>query len=298
MAINSALIGEVVAQNALEAFSDYLTPLSAFATDFGGEIGMKGQIVNVPVYNGYTAGTFAGNYTTNASNDVGAVTVTINRHRYKTVSLTDLESANNGAGATNAERFGRQLGYSLALAVFQDVLSVVTAANFGTATAFTGTSTGFDSDDVVDIKTVCDGADMPKEARSLILQDAYFNALLKDSAVKNAQNYGGVEGIRAGMIPNLAGFGVWQSNAIPTNSENLVGVACYPSAIAIAMRYLAPQDGHTYSQATSLQDPKTGAVLGLRNWYDNDTGTKYMALEANFGYSLGQAAALKRILSA
>ena len=138
MAINAALVGEVVAQSALEAFSNYLTPLNAFSTDFGGEIGTRGQVVNVPIFNGYTAGTFAGNYTTGASNDVGAAEVTINRHRYKTISLTDLEVANNGSGATNTERFGRQLGYALATAVFEDVLSVVTAANFGTATAFTG----------------------------------------------------------------------------------------------------------------------------------------------------------------
>lgn len=299
MAIDSALVGEIVSQNAFIAFRDALTPLAgAFATDFGGEIGNNRQVVDVPVFNGYTAGTYAGDYTTNASNNVGAVTVTVNKHQYKTISLTDLEVSNNGSGATNLINFGRKLGDALSLAVYQDVLSVVTAANYGTATAFTGTSTGFDSDDVVDIKTVCDAADMPRAGRSLILADAYYNALLKDTSVKNAQNYGSTEGIQAGMIPNLAGFGVWQTNAIPSNSENLVGFACVDSAIAVAMRYLRPQTGHQYIMAEPLTDAETGITLGVREWYDEAKGTKYLTIEANYGYAVGQAAGLKRILSA
>ena len=299
MAINAALVGEVVSQNAFSAFKDVLTPVSnAFATDFGGEVADKKQVANVPVYNGYSAGTFAGSYLTNASNDVGVVTVTVNKHLYKTVSLTDLENSNNGAGATSMQSFGMKLGEALALGVYQDVLSVVTAANYGTATAFTGTSTGFDSDDVVDIKTVCDAADMPKSGRSLILSDAYYNALLKDSAVKNAQNYGSTTGIQAGVIPNISGFQAWQTNAIPDNSENLVGFSCVDSAIAVAMRYLRPQDGNTYLMAEPLTDSETGITLGVREWYDNNTGIKYLTVECNYGYSVGQAAGLKRIISA
>ena len=299
MAINSALVGEIVSQNAFFAFRDALTPVAgAFASDFGGEIGRRGQVVDVPVFNGYSAGTYAGNYVTNASNDVGVVTVTVNKHQYKTVSLTDLEVTNNGESATRLESFGRKLGDALALAVYQDILSVVTAANYGTATGFTGTSTGFDSDDVVDIKTVCDAADMPRSGRNLILSDAYYNALLKDTSVKNAQNYGTTEGIQAGVIPNLAGFQVWQTNAIPSNSENLVGLACVDTAIACAMRYLVPQNGHKYSMAESLTDSETGITLGMREWYDEGLGTKYLAVECNYGYSVAQAAGLKRVTSA
>lgn len=298
MAINSALVREVVSNAALSSFADYLTPMSSFAIDFGGEIGQKGQVVNIPVYNSYSAGDFAGDYTTNASNDVGAVTVTVNKHKYKTISLTDLENANNGDGSTRWEAFGRKLGEALAVGVFQDVLSLVTVANFGTA-AITSSAANFDTDDVIDLKTLCDADKMPMSGRGLILADAHFNALLKDAGVKNAANYGSTDGIQQGMIPNLAGFRTFQSGAIPANSENLVGFGCTESAIAIAMRYLVPQrDGAGYDATAQLQDPVTGAVLGMREWVDPDTGTAYMTLEANYGYSVGQADALTRIVSA
>lgn len=297
MAINSALVREVVSNAALSSFADYLLPMSTFAIDFGGEIGAKGQTVNVPVYNSYTAGDFAGDYTTNASNDVGAVTVTVNKHKYKTISLTDLENANNGAGSTRWEMFGQKLGEALALSVFQDVLSLVTAANFGTA-AITSASSAFDTDDVVDLKALCDADKMPKSGRGLVLADGHFNALLKDSGVKNAANYGSTDGIQQGMIPNLVGYKTWQSGAIPANSENLVGFGATESAIAMAMRYLVPQrGGDGYDAVAQLQDPVTGAVLGMREWVDPATGTAYMTLEANYGYSVGQEDALTRIVS-
>ena len=61
MAINSALVGEIVSQNAFFAFRDALTPVAgAFATDFGGEVANNRQVVDVPVFNGYSAGTYAG----------------------------------------------------------------------------------------------------------------------------------------------------------------------------------------------------------------------------------------------
>jgi hypothetical protein len=53
------------------------------------------------------------------------------------------------------------------------------------------------------------------------------------------------------------------------------------------MRYLAPQDGNTYSQATQVADSKTGMVIGLRDHYDNNTGTRYVNLECLYGYTVG-----------
>ncbi len=62
-------------------------------------------------------------------------------------------------------------------------------------------------------------------------------------------------------------------------------VAC-PSAIAIAMRYLQPQPGNTY-EARSVADPETGLTVGLRDWYDLASGTRYRVLEALYGFTIG-----------
>ena len=46
-------------------------------------------------------------------------------------------------------------------------------------------------------------------------------------------------------------------------------------------------DGNTYLRAEPLTDPDTGLTIGLRDHYDNNTGTRYVNLECNYGYSKG-----------
>lgn len=292
--IPAAAIDDLVSNAVLYAFNDMLTPLSAFATDYAPDAGAKGQTVNIPVYPVGSAGAFGGDYTSNADSTLTAVTVTVNQHQFDTAHFTDTEMLNSSAA--NYEAYGRQLGAELATTVFQDVLSVVTNANYGGA-AFTGAASTFDSDDVVDIKDADDTDKMPV-GRSLVLSSSYYNALLKDSSIKNATNYGTDSGVQAGLIPNLYGYQVFESTAIPANSENLVGFSASPTAIAIATRYLEPQDGHNYADARPLIHEGTGVTLGVRRWHEPESGKMYITYEANYGFSVGQAAALNRMVSA
>lgn len=292
MAIDSSLTVEAWSQGALQGFVDFITPLNAFSIDYGGDIERVGQVVNVPVYDALTAGTFAGDYTTNADNSVSAVNVTVDQHVYETVKMTDLEAANTTA---KLEEMGYMAGISVAVDMFQNILSLVTNANFG-AEGFAGLPANFDSDDVVDLKVIMSTDKVPLVGRTLVLDESYYGNLLKDSAIKGANTYGSPEGIQAGIIPSLFGFKVMECTAIPANGESLAGFAAYKSAFAIAQRYLRPQEGHKYSDARPLVDPSTGATLGLRKWYDESKGTCYMTIEANFGRAVGQDSALLRIV--
>ncbi len=292
--IPTALFDDIISQNALLAFNDTLLPLSVFSTDFGGELQRGSDTVNVPVYAVDSGSNSFTDYISNAEKTLTNVSVAVNKHETKTAHFTDVEVA--GTSAASAERLGAQMGAGMAKAVMQDILSVVTNANYSTA-AFVGAASAWDSDDVIDVKDACDTADMPSQ-RGLVLADAYYNALLKDSAIKNAQNYGADSGVRAGYIPALEGFEVFQTGSVPANSENLVGFAANSNAIAIAMRYLEPQQPEQYAAAERLEDGDTGIVLGWRDHYDANTGKRYLNLECNYGYSVGIAGGLKRITSA
>lgn len=297
MAINTALKQEIVSNATLNAFRDMLTPWNVFARDYGGELPQDGgNKVSVPLFNSLTAGTFAGDYTTSASNDVGAVEVTVDQHVYKTVKMTDLEKANN---KVQLEDMGTQLGIALGLSFSNNILALITLANYGTAVV-TSAAANFDSDDVVDIKTACTAANMPVAPRSLVLSSSYYDALLKDASVKNADKYGSIDAIQAGVIRGLGGFSsVYENTAVPDNSENLVGFACHPTGMALAMRYLQPGDGgRTYLNTGMLQDPESGVVIGMREFYLPETGTHYLTYEANFGRATAQTDGIKRITSA
>ena len=64
------------------------------------------------------------------------------------------------------------------------------------------------------------------------------------------------------------------------------------------MRYLAPQDGHKYNRAEPLSDSESGITIGLRDWYDENTGQRKRVWECVYGYEVGIAAGIKRLVSA
>jgi hypothetical protein len=288
---------DILSKSVLDGFVAEVIALTAFTTSFSADAVKKGEKVSVPRVGTQDAAatkTSHGAYTLQDS-DSDAVEIAIGQPVYVSSALDDSEVANSSA--LNLDLYGKSKGAKLAQKVFADIVGTVTAANFGAA-ALTSTAGNFDADDVVDLQVVADTANMPKEFRSLVLASSYIGALLKDNAIQNASAFGSAAPVRDGSIGRLSGFDVFGSNLIPGNSENLVGFVAHPSALAIAMRYLKPQEGNTYSAAYPVTDSKTGITIGVREGYDNLTGRKYRIWEAAYGYSVGIAAGLKRIVSA
>jgi hypothetical protein len=288
---------DILSKAVLDGFVAAITPLTAFSTSFSNEAVKKGDKVSVPRVGAQDAAATKSNgaaYTIQDS-DSDAVEISLGQPVYVSSGLDDVEIASSSA--LSLELFGKAKGAVLAKKIFQDIFSLVTSANYGAA-VFTGLSSTFDSDDVIDIRTAVSAADMPLENRSLILDDAYVGALLKDAAIKSSDRFGSTTPIRDGSVGRIAGFDVFESTIIPSNSQNLVGIAAHPSGLAIAMRYLQPQAGNTYSAAYPVTDSKTGITIGVREGYDNLTGTKYKIWEAVYGYQVGIAAGIKRLISA
>jgi hypothetical protein len=48
----------------------------------------------------------------------------------------------------------------------------------------------------------------------------------------------------------------------------------------------------------SVTDPETGLTVEYRSWADADTDSTKDVIEVNYGYARGDAAAIKRIVSA
>lgn len=288
---------DIISMGVLEAFCAGATPLSAFSTNFSDDAANKGDKVSVLRT---TAADAAASKTTHADYtiqdaDSDAVEVSLGQPDYVSFGLDDVEIASSSA--LNMEVYGKQKGFQLVKKVLQGVLGAVTNANYG-AGAFTGAAGTFDKDDVDDVALVCDQADMPEDMRALILSPTYYHALLQDAGISASDAFGGSEAIRQGRIPNLFGFNLFKSNLIPDNSENLVGMAAHPAGLAVAMRYLQPQEGNKYNRAERLSDPDSGITIGLRDWYDEDSGVRKRVFECVYGKVTGIAAGIKRLVSA
>lgn len=293
----TGLNNDILANAVLEGFLNDVAPLRAFSTSFSGDAAKRGAkvtVLRIGAQGTVRDKALGGDYTIDGS-AADMVEVALDNHKYVSAGLEDIEAANSSLA--DLEKFGKAKGRALAAEVVAEVLSKVTAANFGAA-VFTGVASGFDSDDVIDIRTACNAAKMPKGNRSLILGEDYVGSLLKDSAVKNSAAFGSSEAIKEGIVGRLSGFDVVEATELPDNAENLVGIAAHPAGMAVAMRYLAPQEGHTYHMVQAITDEATGITIGLRVGYDQKKGQLTYVWEAVFGYELGIAAGIKRLISA
>lgn len=297
--IPAELKRQAILQEIMRAFANRLIALRAFSTVHV-NVPLEGtDKVNVPFYPLETAastvwnganGYVMGNSTTEQRE------VTINQRRYQPLRWASDEW--NRQPYLNILQLSQMKAEKLATDVWNNILSVVTLANFGVH-AHAGAASGFDSDDVVDIKLVCDNAQWPEIGRSLILKSEYDAALLKDDAIKDSAAFGGAEAIRQGRIPTLFGFNYYPNPNIPANAENLVGMAVFPSSILVATAPILPTQ-EVRAQLSSYEvvvDPQIGIAFEYRRWGNADMDQSRAVIECNYGFARGNQAALKRILS-
>lgn len=291
--IDAGLKREKILDAFVMAFAAALLPLNAFTTDMSAEGLDEGDEVSIRyIPMAAAAQAFQGTYTIQDS-DWQKKKVTLDGHNFVSMGLSDKDVMKTPFA--NLEQQAQLKAFQLAKSVIVDVLGLVTAGNFGAA-AFTGAANTFDLDDIADIAGACDDADWPEVGRSLVLSRAYHTAVIKDNVFQDASAAGTTDPLRLGKLPQIHGFQPYKTTVLPANGENLVGFANYPTAIGVGMRYLRPQEGHTYFDARPLVGPG-GVVVGFRDWYDPDTGTRKQVFEAIWGKAVIDAAALKRMIS-
>lgn len=275
-----------LANTALESFVKELLPLNLFSTNFSPETypaRHKGQGILVPLVGTLTATTFGGTYaiTTFAKS---VITVTINRHKLVPIGETDLDAANNSDSALETMAF--QAGRALAQAVLEDVLTLVTTANFsaiGTAVS----STALDVPGLRSGKLALDQANCPRQPRVTLMDSVGMDALLAVTNFVQAYMFADNNVLREGRVMRALGADLYALNGSFVSAASINCFFAHPSAIAIAMRYLTPQRPENYDFAEQFSDPNTGITMGMRDYYDPLTGTRYLAIEANYGYSAG-----------
>ncbi len=228
------------------------------------------------------ATTFGGTYaiTTFAKS---VVTVTINRHKIVPIGQTDLDAINNSD--SSLESFGFQQGAALAQAVMEDVLTLVTTANF--TSVGTTTAANLDLVQLRAARLALNVANAPKSPRFALIDAVGMDALLSVTNFVQAQMFADNQVLKEGRIMRALGLDFHELNSSFVAAASVAGFIGHGSAIAIAMRYLAPQRPEEYQNASAYSDPKTGATVGLRDVYDPLTGTRYVCLECNYGYSAG-----------
>lgn len=300
--IDSDLQLDLILDTALEAFKQLVTPLALVSTVFR-NVPLKGtNKVLVPYYPLETAASkdFNGTYVFDKGTEVQKKEVTVNKRKYQPLSFTSEEF--NRQPAFDPETFGRLKGEKLALDVLADIFSIVTAANYGAA-IFTGAASAFDVDDTIDMKATLTAAKWSPIGRGIIVDPTYTAGLAKDmNSGGGIATFGRDANGAALTFPTLNGFSFAESNIIPANGENLVGMVVHGGGSAILTAFSpitpAPAVQKQLVRYEIVTDEASGISLEYREWGDADTDTEKRTIEVNYGYNKGETAALKRIVSA
>lgn len=298
--VSSDLKRTVILQQMIRAFAIRILPLGAFSTVFNG-IRLQGtDKVAVPYFPLITTASedfvAATGYNTAHNTNSDAKTITVDKRKYQLITWTSAELSRQPF--QDIGQASMLVGEQLGLDVVNNVLSAVLIAAFP-GLAKSSPAGSFDSDDVADIKGVCDVANWPAGGRSLILNSAYDINLLKDAAIKSALNFGDNSPIREGRIQRIMGFDYFPDSRVPTNSEALQGFAAYKSAMLVAFAPVDPTQ-EVRSQLTQYElviEPTTQAQFEYRRWGDADLDVSKQVIESNFGKIAGEAAAIQRITS-
>lgn len=273
-----------LANAALEAFVKEMVALTVFSTNFSPEeVGRtRGNVVLVPLVGALTATTFGGTYAV-CGGSKSVITVTINRHKIVHIGQQDLDALNNSDSAL--ETFGYQQGAALAQAVIEDVLTLVTTANFTSVTAVA--STALDVPQLRAGRLALNVANAPKAPRFALIDTVGMDALLAVTNFVQAYMFADNQVLKEGRVMRALAMDFHELNSSFVSAASVQAFLGHASAIAIAMRYLAPQRPEAYEAAQAFSDAKNGMTIGFRDTYDPLTGTRYMGLEANYGYAVG-----------
>jgi ATP-dependent Clp endopeptidase proteolytic subunit ClpP len=288
-------------QAMVRAFATRISSLKAFSTSLNAVVLEGTDTVAVPYYALESAASTdfiaANGYDTFGNTSTDSRKVTLDKRKYQGVSWTSSELRRQPY--LNIEMLALLKAQKLAVDVWTDVLSAVTVANFG-ASVIAVPAAAWTSDTAADAKLYADQAQWPEVGRSLIVNSTIENALLKDTAIKGSLNYGGSEAIRQGNVPQIFGFDFYSNPNVPSNSENLLGMLVFKSAILFAQAPIAPTEevANLLTRYEVVVDPDAGCSCEYRLWGDADKDTSREVIECNYGYIKGEAAALKRITSA
>ena len=294
--IDSALKRDAVLEDFMRDFVRRLVPLKAFSTVFGGVLLEGTDEVVVPWFDQQSAASTdwnASNGYVMGDTSSGMKKVTVNKRKYQSFRVKSSDLARQPG--LNPVVLNQLNAEKLASDVLADILSAVTAAHYS-GVGFTGAASTFDLSSVATIK---EAAKTWSGRRSLILDSAYDGALLKDGLLIANPNLSGANVVEGAVTPRLMGFDYYECPTIPDNSENLVGMAVHPSAMAIAFAPIVPNvevAAHTvYSRVT---DEQTGISIEFRRWGNPDYDETRITCECNYGYVVANASGLLRIRSA
>lgn len=285
--LDSNLIVDILAEQAMNTLPDYLAPLRVFSTDFSNERSTRsgsGPRQTIQVELNKTAGAVLENPTNfevTAAEDT-AVTVTMD-HISRPVGLS-VQDLNQGrrlmTKATKAVE-------AVANGVMDKVMALVTAATFDDKPVIDVTEDFADTFDHTVLKAMWASLSNGREKNAVLNGQSYSQFLPKDLFQFDPTT---------GMT-GLFGFDNFTyTNRFQAAGDNVVAFSCDPSAMAVAAMLPAdPGDAkeRDYIASEVVTLDRLGISVEFNVWFSRATRGHWLSYDVVFGAAVGDKSALQ-----
>lgn len=275
--------------------------LSRVATDFTSEPLKKGQTAVAHIAKRPTVADY--DYADAAGYGKGALEsntlvedrqITISSHKHAPIKVSYLQGISDQKQVYQAVL--NESAAAIGKAIVDDGLAQVVDANFSQRTVETIANT--DRDTLGKVRLAMNKKGAMTTGRTAIFNSDAFENLDADPRIASRDYYGQqTNGEALGMLRNVAGFGaVMEYPDLPTNGENLSGVAFDPRAMVIKTGL--PRDIEVIRQNAgapptanfeTITDPATGLTLLGIVWQQPGTFHIFMTVTLMWGWSVGSA---------
>jgi hypothetical protein len=296
---NGTTNANVIAQEALVQLKAKLPIIRQIATDLTDQKAKYGETVIVHEVQAGTAATFnpTTGYVAEARTQVD-IPVTINLHKHHTYAIGVQEASSSRVDLI--KRYGLNAAYVLGSAIVSSLVGLVTNAAYANKSviALGAGGDGFNRKSVVKINGALSKRGVNPFERFGLLNSDFYASLMSDDSLMNLLALSGAKPVAENMLPPVHGVGISEFVDLADNGEDLVGFIGGRTALALATRI--PDDpgaGESNVRITVETDADTGLALQVREWYDATLAKFSRTYTLMYGVSVGQAAALQRIVA-
>lgn len=274
-----SFIPEKVAYVALNKLSSYMNLGKTVYRDYESEVANEGDTIRVPKFGTLTANEMSQTGVVTLQNPADdEVSITLDNHWEVSFLIRDVAKAMSRPKVLE----GYVKNGTIALA---EKIETLLAGLYDEAAQTTG-SGSFDKDSLADARKILVDAKVPRLAPKYFYGDSTaYLALLKDAELTGASAFGSRSALVAGDVPQLFGFGIFESqNVVTTGSPATYHCLGYvEEAMALVMRPLpSPGDGLGVRSAT-VTDEESGLGMRVSYSWDKDHLGVQVTLDVLFG---------------
>ncbi|HEX2864353.1 MAG TPA: P22 phage major capsid protein family protein [Deinococcales bacterium] len=275
----SAWIPQIWAQEMLAALRNNVVLANLVNRDYDGQVANMGNTVNVPIPPVLTARD-APLADTTANNVTGTTTpVTLNKFKTVDVSVGDVAQAQSAPDIMR--NIVRSAAIALAETIENDLFALYTNAttNVGTGAVDVTPATV-----VAARKNLVTNKVPALAGKYLVLSPKDYAAILGNSAINAALNYGSASAIQQGKVPSLYGFELYESQLVPYvvgTPNTYYNLALARDSMVLVTRPLpAPM---ATVQSAVISDPDSKLSFRMTLGYDQNGKSHRLSFDILYG---------------